>query len=383
MGDAGAAAYEKIEERVRLATEAHAGLKLAGRQLRSLFAAGVDEAGLADRLGLSVEQLGAGLKAGTIDAQKFGNALSATLVEKGRGPLQAMSDSMSVFADKFREEGRQLFDGIDTSPITDMLHELLDVGSQAEPSGRAIKGALTDALNGIIEKAGELGQDAQAEFLEIEADAVEMGVTVKGVGRVIGEAFDIGKAAASGLVTVIEAGLRPLILFGKAAEKIVEAGVGLGFDIAAHALADVDPKTGLPPGAPSFDGPAAAPAPSGGLAGTLGVHAPEPSGGLAGGDLYSLHAPANAEGGLVQPAKGELFASVAPGEMIVPREITRRATGEDREPAPANDNGGRAGVHVDHLELHVHAKDGVTGAEELSVVGVMAALERLQLAAGR
>jgi hypothetical protein len=67
-------------------------------------------------------------------------------------------------------------------------------------------------------------------------------------------------------------------------------------------------------------------------------------------------APAHAQGGLVGPADGEGFASVAPGEMILPRDVVA-----------GNDNGapgGGSGAVTHHVEVHVGgitvhgAKDG-------------------------
>ena len=77
-------------------------------------------------------------------------------------------------------------------------------------------------------------------------------------------------------------------------------------------------------------------------------------------------APANAAGGLIErPAPGEFFASVAPGERIL----------------PAGASGG--GVQIGTLNLHIEAKDGVTDAQDLSIMGLTLAFERLQLAGGR
>ena len=79
-----------------------------------------------------------------------------------------------------------------------------------------------------------------------------------------------------------------------------------------------------------------------------------------------------------QPAPGEYFASVAPGEIILPQRQARELT----SPSAAND-GSSGGVRVEHLELTIMAPHGVTDAEQLSVVGLTLALERLQLASGR
>jgi hypothetical protein len=144
-------------------------------------------------------------------------------------------------------------------------------------------------------------------------------------------------------------------------------------------------------------------------------------------------APAHAEGGMVhRPANGEFFASVAPGEMILPartvasigagggiggrigggagfgggigmgggvgmgagfgmapmRQIRGMGIGREgrelmRDMAPANGNGGGHGVHIEKLDLTIQAPNGVTDATSVSATGLALALERQQLASGR
>ena len=99
-------------------------------------------------------------------------------------------------------------------------------------------------------------------------------------------------------------------------------------------------------------------------------------------------APAHAQGGMVhRPAAGEFFASVAPGEMILPRrdvqEISGSGLGPGRFPVANTNASASPGVHIDHLAITIEAPHGVTDATSLSVTGLTLALERFQLASGR
>ena len=119
MGDQGAQAYEMIRKRVAAAVEAHQPLKLETRSLQQLYAAGINFNDVAMHMGVSAAVLGAQLKAGTVDAAKFGDALKDSLTEKGKGPLEAMGNELGTLGKKAKETFDHLFDDIDTSSITD------------------------------------------------------------------------------------------------------------------------------------------------------------------------------------------------------------------------------------------------------------------------
>ena len=98
-----------------------------------------------------------------------------------------------------------------------------------------------------------------------------------------------------------------------------------------------------------------------------------------------------AVGVMGEPAAGEKFASVAPGEMILPKDTVRQIAGSGLGPASAsysttnvaNTNGGEGGVHIGTLHLHIDAPEGVTDATQVSATGLAIALQRYQLASGR
>jgi hypothetical protein len=318
-GGQGAEVYTKLAERIHVAVEEHKGLKLADKQLKQLYEAGLNVTEIAAKMGLSTQALAAQLKAGTIDAQTFGNALSTSLVEKGRGPLDAMGDSLGSLYTKAKETWAHLFDGLDTSPITNAIRSVIGLGDQGEPSGKALKSGIQVGLQGVIDFVGKMITEAEVLFLRLELYAVQNKPQLLQIANAFGQ---IGDA-----IVATTAALGKLISYVPSLQKFEEV-------IAAESFGAIDVRAG--------------PAVAAG-AGSAGAKA----------------APAHASGGLVmQPAAGELFASVQPGERILPR-------------------GESGGVKIEQLVIHIAAKDGVTDANTLSITAISDGLERLQIASGR
>jgi hypothetical protein len=334
MGNEGAEAYTTLRRKVQEAIEAHHGLKTSEKSLQALYKAGVDVTKIASAMELSTDQLVKGLKAGTINAQQFGDALRNTLIQEGKEPLKAMGNELGVLEKKAGEAFGHLFDGIDTSPITDAIKGLIDLGNQANPSGKALKAGIGEGIQGVIDWLGKMGHEAKIMFLELELFAVKNKHTIKDIEN----AFKLAGDAVLGVVH----GMEQLVdLAGK-----------------VH-LRDV-----------------------------LGSVAP--LAGVAVSAADAVRAPGHAEGGMVhRPAAGEFFASVAPGEMILPQRQARELAGPSWEQRGL---GGAAfqpsasasgGVRIDHLELTIQAPQGVTDAHAISATGLSLALERYQLGSGR
>lgn len=342
-GGQGAEVYTKLAERIHVAVEEHKGLKLADKQLKQLYEAGLNVTDVARAYGRETKQAGydanrlaSELKAGTIDAQAFGNALSTTLVEKGHKPLEAMGDDIKVIGQKGLEAFEHFFDGIDTSPLIEAFKSVVSLGDQGEASGAILKQGITGALNEVIKWLAEGVTQAELFFLDLEIGAVKSGVTLQTVRDVLGDVSSALKTA-----------------FGYAEDlygalKSVGSAVGAVNDF----LDPAGTKLRELQGEESARSARAA----------------------------SVKAEGHAGGGLVQPASGEAFASVAPGEFILPRRIVDLL----RQSDAGNDNaGGGGGVQIGELHVHIDAKEGVTGATELSASGISTALEKLMLASGR
>lgn len=322
MGKGVANTYKEITERINIAVEAHSGLNIASKSLKTLYEAGVNEADIARKMPghLSVQALNAGLKAGTIDAQAFGNALSNTLVEKGAEPLRVASNEVGVLKAKIAENVHHFFDGLDSTPITDAIRDILTVSDTSEVAGKTLGDAIHDGAQKAIIAVGELITEATVLGINLET-AWTKGMTV----------------------------IDPVI------EKMKELGIVSG-DVATNVRSVADGFT------------AAASVAFGAATGGVG-------GAISAGAAQVL--PANDSGGVVQPARGEMLASVAPGEMILPAPAAEALS----RPQPAND--GASGVTIGTLNLTVQGEAGITDAHQLSVTGLVTAFERLQLAGGR
>ena len=312
-GAAGAGAYESLTRKVQGAIDSHEGLLKVDRRM----IATLHELGAGDMM-VGGRKL---IQGATVDAQAFGNALSQSLVEKGAGPLEAMGNEISTLRTKAQETFGHLFDGIDTAPITDALKSVIMLGDQGEPSGAALHDGIAGGLNAVIREIGEMITEAELWFLDLELQVLKSGVTMEDV-----------KSTIHDVATTIKA------LVGDAKELW---GMFLGVADAAVSVHDA-----------------------------IGTAADITMGGAPGGRADDplaklIRSPAHADGGVVaRPAPGEFFASVAPGETIVPA-------------------GASSGVHIEHFTVQITAPQGVTDAQALSVTGLSVAFERLQLAAGR
>ena len=368
MGDQGAQAYTTIRERIAAAVEAHQPLKLATRSLQQLYQAGINFTDVAAHMGLSAAVLGTQLKAGTVDAAKFGDALKDSLTEKGKGPLEAMGNEIGTLKTKAKETFDHLFDGIDTSSIVIAIKDLIDLGDQGEASGQAIKDGIGPAIQDMADDIGIGIETAKGYFLDLELSYVKVDNTIKDATgfntlQVVLKGLELGFDA---LVASVKALAEELPIIGSVV-KAYEA-IGAARNLGGAAVAGAESLANSLAGA-------AANAIHGG--GSLPGHA-------SGGIVTSIHA-GRAQ---VQPAPGEGLASIGVGERILPARESRQIQpyalggGTPFRSEPQNDNA-RGGVHVGHLEVHITAPQGVTDAKELSVVGLTIALERLQLAVGR
>ena len=358
MGEGGAEAYKKLAEKVQDAAQGHHALKMGKDPIKAIALSGVSASAVAERLGMTLEQLDGKLKSGTMDAEKFGKALSSTLAEKGEKPLEAMGNEIGTIMAKGKETFLHLFDGIDVSPITDGLKSLIALGDAANPVGADIKAGIGEGIQGVINWLGEMLVMGQVMFIDLDTFAINHRAELKKLETALSL---VGSAIVT--VTGYIGDLlqdRPLPAWLTALGNILGGPIGLLGKIAGVG-GDI-----------------------GGAIGGAAVGAMD-GGDMAGGGKAKGHA----DGGLVgRPAPGEAFASVAPGEMIIPVQQTREILGggigsRGRDSAaPANINGG-GGVHIEHLELTVQAAGGVTDATSLSVTGLALALERMQLASGR
>ena len=81
---------------------------------------------VAKAMGLSTQQLAGQLKAGTIDAQKFGDALSSTLIAKGKGPLEEAGNSLGVILAKANIDASVRAKDLTEQQLSQIVHAIQD-----------------------------------------------------------------------------------------------------------------------------------------------------------------------------------------------------------------------------------------------------------------
>jgi hypothetical protein len=250
-------------------------------------------ADLAKRTGESLEVVKYKLQKGKIDTQ-VGIAALTDAIDKS--PIGTAAKSKFDFGDFFTDlenKWRGIVQDVDLAPLEQGLLNLETALGSVDGSG--IKGVFQTVVDGIGEAITEVTLFAQ----DVEIASLEAQIALKPLSDLIGAIDDGMKQIGAG------------------------GGLGLGAEGGGGAIEGLD--LSYRPGASGL--------------GT--VLSPDTEGGYA---PPSMETPANAAGGeVMSPAPGEVFASVAPGEFIVP------AGG-----APGNDNGGGQVVHVDVGGLHFH-----------------------------
>ena len=381
MGDEGAAAYTKLQQRVQLAVEAHHGLKLAEKSLTALYKAGINETEVAKRMGLTTQELGAKLKAGTIDAQKFGDALSASVTAKGKGSLDSQMSSLESIGKRAHKVFGDLFEDVGTKPLTDGLRSVIELLDKGTPSGEAMGKGITGGLNAVFRVLGSGITEAEVFFLTLELYALKGYVAMKpliGVAEKIGKGLSMGAdllgagaGAAGGALGVPKTDQAAASKEGQIAAAEVVLGFGTGlpqmvdfFATVIGSLADAKALEVARAG-----GEKAGKAALEGI--KTGVEAHSPSRAAA---RIGLDVGAGLGGGMED----------SPAPARAARTISGNALGGLAGGA-ANGNGGAAagGATSNVFHITINAPDGVTDAKELSMVGLATAFERFQIGSGR
>jgi hypothetical protein len=389
LGDAGAHAYTKLQEKVHLAVEAHTPLKIATKGLTTLYHAGLNIEDVAQRMGVGTNELASSLKAGTVDAQKFGNALTESLLAKGKRPLEAMGNELGVLKQKGKETIDHLFDGIETGPLVGAIKGVIMLGDQSQPSGQAMKAGLGGALNSVIKLIGSAITEATVFFLDVEIFALDAYIAMKPLISAFEKVSSLSGKVASFVAPAFagpgdtNSGLReaPGALeragsFGNVGTAIGVGNAltgGIGGSLAALPVLVYDTISSIGGGAARdaahASGVELGKATIEGIREGTDTHSPSPlvigigrSIGLSlGMGMEASPEPARASRTISGYALGGLAGGGHGGA--------------------ANGNGGGTVIHVGNISIT--APEGVTDAATLGAMGLTIALERMQLAAGR
>jgi hypothetical protein len=374
-GDQGAEEYNAILRKVQ------GNAKLTSKDLLGLSKTTVNGADVAKSMGISLDKLKEGLKSGAITSAQFGANLTKLVTAKGMGPLEQQANSFSAQVALLKENFLKLFDGIDAGPFLGAMKSLFSLFDQTTASGKTMKAGITGFFNGVFSIAAKVIPYIKIGIEKIIIAALQLYIKAKPVVAWLKEMWQqhdgLGKlelafkgiAAVIALVAVGAAVMIAPFVIALAAITAVAVGVGLllskladfatdavkalaGFASSGASLA-ADFVSGLVAGI--ANGASAAIAAVQKLGGSLMSAAKGAlsavfgggGGGGGGADPGGVQAHANAKGGLVKPANGELLASVAPGETIVPAGATMaqkpNAGPAAAGPSPAGGGGGGGG----------------------------------------
>lgn len=394
MGDPSAAhAFETLTKKIQVAAQTGHRLKIPEKGLKGLADMGIRVDDVAKRMNVSAATLAAQLKAGTVNAKEFGDALQDALIDKGAGPLQRMGSSMASLKKMFGQNIEVMFEdmGKAIEPFIAAVKDMLSIFGQSTNSGKVMKATISGAfsfmfkeatkvvpyvkhflqdliiyslrayiaIKPIIRSFREIG-DSQSSWLSLDAtmhsitrtfgmiaDAVIFSIQVLVGLYEIGQqlfqwaedAYDIGKSFCDGLVNGITSGVA----------SVVDAAKGLG------AAAKKGLKDFLGIASPSKLMMSMGDDVGAGLAS-----------GIRGGVTPVIDASADLGAAAAQTVGGSLKA-----------DYSQAASGAS---AQGGANGG--GAQMGAITINITAPNGVTNTLDLTEIAVAAIFERLQLQRG-
>ena len=314
-----------------------------GIQLPELYDA------LALRLHTSVANVKTEIKKGTIDAEVGIQELTHAITGGKVGDIALTKLGIGDAITDIKNAARSMFENVNIQPIVQGLENFRYLFEDITGSSGEFGEGITGVINEVIAYVGELenrivdfGLRAEMSFIHAKTGARDFldPTGVKSFGQSISELStdmrDLADAAASAFA--------PFHWFSSG---VVDDIGKIGFGI-SDAIANAQAR------------------------GYLGGNA----GGPSAEDIE--RAQPHAAGGVVQPAQGEVFASVAPGETIVPAGAINIP---DFSQMGGSLGGGGPTVHVGGIQVEVHATNGTTATkeemQELTEQAMDDAIERL------
>ena len=263
--DSGANAFLKLTEKVKLASDSGQKLKIPAKALAGQFAEmGLNIDDVAASMGVSSKVLAEGLKAGTTDATKFGNALQDALIKKGKGPLEQMSLSTGNLAQMLKEYIGDLFEDLGPSikPFLEQVKQLFGIfDSKTKPSGQALKQGIEGFFKKVFEIAAKLVPMVKHFFLQMIIYGLQLYIALKPIVKSFEQWYQristnqkvinalhmvmkglkiafVSIAIGVGLVLAVFMALQAAVLFGIAQFAALGAIIAVFVTNAFKALAD-------------------------------------------------------------------------------------------------------------------------------------------------
>lgn len=266
----GGQAYETLASKIQEAVVAHGQLKVKGdAAIAALSKTGANIIDVAKNMGISTETLRNQLKAGTVDAGKFGDALQQALITKGAGPLGVMANSMSALGDRLKENIGKLFEdaGPGVTEFMDALKDLFSVFDTGNDSGKTLKAGLSGAFSAILSAAAKVLPYIKYGFQQLIIWGLKLYIALKphfeqiktvlkgiGIGILLmgAIAVAIGAVVIAPFVLMAAAGMALWAVIGFVIDKFVQVEQAIDNFVAGAAKSFADWVSGASTTAKAF-----------------------------------------------------------------------------------------------------------------------------------
>jgi hypothetical protein len=180
LAEGGAEKFTKFFGVVNAAAQTGEKLKIPFKKLETqLQGVGLNIGDLAKQMGISEAALTKGLKAGTIDAKKFGDALTEAATSKGAGPLANAGKQLGQSWEKFKTDLVELFEDIDVGPFLSELKSVFGIFSKGSPVGKQLKGGIGDFFKQVFSILTKLVPMAKHFFIDMAIYALKAYIAAK------------------------------------------------------------------------------------------------------------------------------------------------------------------------------------------------------------
>ncbi len=174
---------------------------------------------LAKKMGKSVKEVEALMKAGKISTEAGVDAMNAAINAKLGNAGKAKSLGFFAQILKFKESLVALFKDVNIEPFLAGLHSVLELFSQSTASGRAMKQLMTTIFSGLFAAAAKVFPYVKAFIQGMVIGFLQVYIALKPIGAAISKALG-GKPNESTLQTFVKFGtiiakvIAAVILFG-------------------------------------------------------------------------------------------------------------------------------------------------------------------------
>jgi hypothetical protein len=190
----------------------------------------VDE--VAGKMGISAAELSAQMKAGTLDAGKFGQALNASLIEKGKPAIDQANNSLEAMQAHFKQSIGDLFEFTEADKaardsqgkLNASLRDAMGLFDANSASGKAMH----EAIMGVYEVTTDLATKAMPYlkhgFQEVEIGGLKLYIAVKPLIKQLGDLndkVDFGGSTAFAFSTSFDMVVGSLSFFAGIATDVI------------------------------------------------------------------------------------------------------------------------------------------------------------------